>query len=66
MRKLKKHCFLMYYEFQSIQLNALENIYSNYWLTYSTRISYQTRKHCYLLFAKILYLLWNVCGDNET
>jgi len=56
----------MYYEFQSIQLNALENIYSNYWLTYSTRISYQTRKHCYLLFAKILYLLWNVCGDNET
>jgi hypothetical protein len=20
----------------------------------------------YLLFVKILYLLWNVCGDNET
>jgi hypothetical protein len=57
MWKLEKYYFLVYYEFQSIQvfLNTLENIYDSYWLTYFTRIWCQIRKY---LWQQLLFIIY--------
>jgi hypothetical protein len=49
--------FLVYYWFHSIQgfLHALGSMCESYWLTYSTRISCQTRRHLCKQLLTIVY-----------